>query len=129
MILHFLFIKPLWDSTQICLLNSSTKSLFCKLVSTNVKFFWCNFGVIMFLPKHTAEAPETPCTPFMHPLPWGVGYWVDTPQETSRPQGPPTCQISSRSIQWYGFLLRTYTYIALLPPGRLKSKNKKTCVS
>ena len=64
----------------------------------------CNFCFIKFLPKHMAEAPETPGTPFMHPVPGGGEYWVETPQEPSRPQGPPTCQISSISIQQFGFL-------------------------
>ena len=27
-----------------------------------------------------AEVPETPCTPFTHPIPKGWGYWVDPPK-------------------------------------------------
>ena len=31
----------------------------------------CHFCLIKFLPKCTAEAPEAPRTPFMHPVPAG----------------------------------------------------------
>ena len=44
-----------------------------------------------------------PVPPLRTPYP-GWGYWVETPQEPSCPQGPPTCQISSRSVQQFGFL-------------------------
>ena len=64
-----------------------------------------NFCLIKFSPKRTVEAAEAPHTPFTHPVPGGWGYWVETPpQEPSPPQGPPTCQILSRSIQPFGFL-------------------------
>ena len=43
----------------------------------------CNYCFIKFLPKCTAEAPEAPQTPFMHPVPRGWGYRVETPQESS----------------------------------------------
>ena len=43
----------------------------------------------------------------------GVGVLGWYPQEPSRPHGPPTCQISSRSIQCIGF--HTHT----LPPAPL----------
>ena len=41
----------------------------------------CNFCFIKFLPKRMAKAPETPCTPFMHPVlrGWGVLGWTPTP--------------------------------------------------
>ena len=85
----------------------------------------CNFCFIKFLPKCMAEAPETPYTPFTHPVPGGRGYWVDTFQEPSHPQGPPTCQISWRSVQRFGFL---YIHIHCPPPGGLKSKTKNMCL-
>ena len=40
----------------------------------------CNFCFIKFLPKCTAEAPETPCTPFMHPVPGGGGTVLKPPK-------------------------------------------------
>ena len=84
-----------------------------------------NFCFIKFLPKCTAEAPETPCTPFMHPVPGGGvgGYCVETPQEPSHPQGPPTCQISSISVRSLDFY-REYTY-TMPPLGGSNQKTKK----
>ena len=35
-----------------------------------------NFCLIKFLPKHMAEAPEAPRTPFMHPVPSRSGIGV-----------------------------------------------------
>ena len=89
----------------------------------------CNFCFIKFLPKCTAEAPETPCTPFTHPVPGGGGYWVDNPQEPSHPQGPPTCQISSISVRSLDFY-REHTYtLPPCPPWGAQIKKQKTCVS
>ena len=86
----------------------------------------CNFCFIKFLPKCTAEAPETPCTPFMHPVPGGGGgYCVETPQEPSHPQGPPTCQISSISVRSLDFY-REYTYtMPPCPPWGAQIKKQK----
>ena len=36
----------------------------------------CNFCSIKFSPKCTPEAPEAPCTPFMHPVPAGLGVLI-----------------------------------------------------
>ena len=42
-----------------------------------------------------------PAPSLRSPYPGGGGYMVETPQEPSRPQEPPTCQISSISVQQF----------------------------
>ena len=47
----------------------------------------------------------------MHPVPRGLGVpGRNPPKNLPPPQGPPPCQISSRSIQGFGFLKRTNTH-------------------
>ena len=62
-----------------------------------------------------ADAPEVPWTPFMHPVPRGWGGNCVDPPITFPPQRPPLCQISSGSVQRFGFLQRIdkHTDIAL----------------
>ena len=71
-----------------------------------------------------AEAPETPFTPFKHPVPGGEEYWVDTP-----PKNLPTLkdlllakfhQDPSSGLDFY----REHTH-TLLPPGGSNQKTKK----
>ena len=63
----------------------------------------------------------------MHPVPGGGvgGYCVETPQEHSHPQGPPTCQISSISVRSLDFY-REYTYtMPPAPPWGAQIKKQK----
>ena len=39
-----------------------------------------NQGCPATFPKHMAEAPETPCTPFMYPVPRGGGNGLKPPK-------------------------------------------------
>ena len=75
----------------------------------------CDFCFMKFLPKCMADAPEVPWTPFMHPVPRGWGGNCVDPPITFPPQRPPLCQISSGSVQRFGFLQRIdkHTDIAL----------------
>ena len=63
----------------------------------------------------------------MHPVPGGGvgGYCVETPQEPSHPQGPPTCQISSISVRSLDFY-REYIYtMPPCPPWGAQIKKQK----
>ena len=73
----------------------------------------CNFYFIKFLPKPMAEAPETPCTPFKHPVP-GSGCTGLIPPRTFPPSWTTYLPnfIKIHPVHWI-----SYTYIAPCPTG------------